>query len=118
VTIRYDKRFRERAAFTVAEKLTRRFSYPIIRRFAVNVVHSHVCRDSFFHQLSRCCQHEIIPLAIIDSLLRFLLCLVDADRSASVVINNELRAMGRHSVHVSHSALESEYKPSGPDIVV
>src|SRR5216684_8404614 len=64
--------------------LVRRFSNPIVRRLSVNVVHSHIFLDSFFDQASRCVQHEIIPLTIFHSPLRFLLCLVNADRSASV----------------------------------
>jgi hypothetical protein len=87
--------------------LTRRFSNPTVRRLAVNVVHSHMFLDSFFDQASRRVQHEIIPLAIFHSLLRFLLCLVNADRSASVFVDYELRALERHSVLVSHGCLKT-----------
>jgi hypothetical protein len=47
--------------------LVRRFSNPIVRRLAVNVVHSHIFLDSFFDQASRCVQDEIIPLAFFHS---------------------------------------------------
>ncbi len=88
--------------------LVRRFSNPIVRRLSVNVVHSHIFLDSFFAQASRCVQHEIIPLAIFHSPLRFLLCLVNAHRSAGVFMDYELRALGYLSAMV---ASRHEYKP-------
>src|SRR5260370_37598239 len=76
------------------------------------------CVNSSFHQTSRCFQHQIIPLTIVKCLLRFQLCVVDADSHASVLTDHELGAVGCNSVGVGHAVnLKCKYKPSRSEIV-
>jgi hypothetical protein len=75
-----------------------------MRRSAVDMMQSHVRFYSRIYQTSGCPQHEIIPLAIFHSHLRFLRCVVNADCHASVLIDHELMALGRNSVGVGHFA--------------
>ncbi len=92
---------------SLARLLIRRFSNPIVRRPAVHTMHEDECVNSFFHQPSRCFEHQIIPLTILQPLLRFQRCVVDADCHASVFIDYERRTLRRHPVLVSHDALET-----------
>jgi hypothetical protein len=74
-----------------------------MRRLAVNVMQPHVCFDSRLHQTFRCLQHEIIPFANCNFLFCCLLCLIHAYRSASFIIDYEIRAvLLRYPVFVGH----------------
>ena len=94
--------------------LTRRFSNPILRSRAVEMMRSHQGIDSFFDQTSRCFQNQVILLASFDVLLCFLFCLVPADCHASDLTDFELVAVMRYTVSVGHVVpSKREYKAFG-----
>jgi hypothetical protein len=90
-----------------------------VRRSSVDMMQSHVRFYSRIYQTSGCPQHEIIPLAIFHSHLRFLRCVVDADCHAGVLTDHEIGAVGCNSVSVGHAGnLKCEYKPARAEIEV